>query len=299
MSNQIQEQMRSLAKELLINGTVKGVLGWEEGTFWYQATPCYITDPIECDKLIFNDYCQANLSKYLLEHRYEEGKIALFVKGCDSRAFNRLLQDNQISREKAYLIGIPCEGMKDHKKAALFEEEGIATTAVPLNKTCQICRYPNPVVYDVLLGEPITPRVIERDYTYVNALEELSNEQRYEFWQNEHSKCIRCYACRNVCPACNCRNCIFTDSKSGWISKDVNVAENQFYAITRATHVAGRCIECGQCEMVCPVDIPIMLMNQKYIKDINELFGDYDAGIDVDTPTPLGHYKLDDPEEFM
>ena len=40
-----------------------------------------------------------------------------------------------------------------------------------------------------------------------------------------------------------------------------------------------------------------MLMNKKYMKDINELFGAYDAGIDLEAP--LGSYKLDDPEEFM
>ena len=58
-------------------------------------------------------------------------------------------------------------------------------------------------------------------------------------------------------------------------------------------------MECGQCEMVCPSDIPIMLMNKKYMKDINELFGAYDAGVDLEAPAPLGSYKLDDPEEFM
>ena len=42
-----------------------------------------------------------------------------------------------------------------------------------------------------------------------------------------------------------------------------------------------------------------MLMNKKYIKDINDLFGAYDAGIDIEAPAPLGSYKLDDPEEFM
>ncbi len=293
----LTSKMQETAKHLLQSGEVTAVIGWEKGTFWYQSTPVMITDANDVEKLVWDEFCQPNLSKYLLDYKYNDGKIAIFVKGCDSRAFNRLLQDNQIKREKAYLIGLPCEGMKDHKKAALMDES--AQSEVPLAKVCGSCRYPNAVVFDEFLGERTTPKATENDFSDVLALEEMTNDERYQFWQKEHTKCIRCYACRNACPACNCRNCIFTDSKSGWISKDVNASENQFYAITRATHVAGRCVECGQCEMVCPSDIPIMLMNKKYMKDINELFGAYDAGVDLEAPAPLGSYKLDDPEEFM
>lgn len=72
-----------------------------------------------------------------------------------------------------------------------------------------------------------------------------------------------------------------------------------FFAITRAMHVAGRCIECGECERVCPEGIPIMTLNNKIIKDLNALFGDYEAGLDLEVKPPLGQYKLDDPEEFF
>ena len=236
----MQAQMRQIARELLTTGAVERVIGWEQGTLWYQATPVLIQKPEEADKLIWNDYCQPNLSKYLLDFRYTEGKTALFVKGCDARGFNRLLQDQQIDREKAYLIGIPCSGMKDHRMAASQEAD---SPDIPLAKICQTCRYPNPVVYDQLLGEAVTPRQTEADFTDVEAIEAMSADERYAFWQAQHSKCLRCYAWRNACPACNCRKCLFDQSASGWSSKDVNTAENQFYAMTRAFHVAGRCIE--------------------------------------------------------
>lgn len=297
MSNEaIQTQMRQIARNLLTSGQVAQVIGWEQGALWYQATPVLIETPEEADKLIWNDYCQPNLSKYLLDFRYSDGKTALFVKGCDARGFNRLLQDLQIEREKAYLIGIPCSGMKDHRIAQTKDGD---SADIPLAKICQTCRYPNPVVYDQLIGEAVTPRQTEADFSDVEAIEALSADERYDFWQAQHTKCIRCYACRNVCPACNCRKCLFDQSASGWTSKDINAAENQFYAITRAFHVAGRCIECGQCEYVCPSEIPIMLMNKKLIKDSNSLFGEYDAGLETKTPTPLGHFEKDDPEEFM
>ena len=137
------------------------------------------------------------------------------------------------------------------------------------------------------------------DLDYVEAIEAMDPDAKAAFWKEQYSKCIRCYACRNICPACNCTNCIFDQSASGWCSKDVNASENQFYGVTRAFHVAGRCIECGQCEAVCPSDIPIMLMNKKFIKDIDTLFGNYEAGLVTEGTTPLNSYQVADPEEFM
>lgn len=291
----IAEQMQKKAKELLETQQVAMVLGWEKGTFAYQSTPVLIRNVDDVKKLVWDDFCQANLSKYLLDFAHFDGKIALFLKGCDTRAFQRLLQDQQVSRDKVIIIGIPCQGMKDSKQAANL----LPGEMIPMAKACKECRYPNPLVYDEKIGEDATPIAKEQDFSDVEQIEAMSADQRYEFWQQQHQKCIRCYACRNVCPACNCLKCIFDQSNSGWSSKDINVSENQFYGMTRAFHVAGRCIECGQCEMVCPSHIPIMLMNKKLIKDIDQLFGDYDAGIEIDNPTPLGHYKLDDPEEFM
>ena len=37
----------------------------------------------------------------------------------------------------------------------------------------------------------------------------------------------------------------------------------------------------------------------KFIKDIDSLFGAHEAGLDIDTPAPLSHFSVSDPEEFM
>ena len=230
-NREIESMMQKRAKELLSAQTVEMVIGWEQGSLWWKAAPVLIREVQEADKLIFNDYCQSNLSKYLLDFRYGEGKIAIFVKGCDARAFNRLLQDKQIQREKVYLIGIPCLGMKDHRIAQSKEKD---SGDIPLAKICQDCRYPNPAVYDELIGEPIPQKEQSAYYSDVEKMEAMPSDERYTFWQQEYAKCIRCYACRNVCPACNCRKCIFDQSDSSWNSKDINASENAFYGMTRA-----------------------------------------------------------------
>ena len=291
----IQSEMRAVAKELLESGEATVVIGWEKGTMPYNSTPVMIRSAAEVDKLIWDEYCQQNLSTYLIDFIYTEDKVAIFAKGCDTRAYNRLIQDKRITADKCIIIGVPCSGMKNAKAAARLPEGA----EVPMANACKECRYPNPVVFDRKIGQDVTPWCTEKNFADVEAIEAMGQDEKAAFWQSQYSKCIRCYACRNICPACNCTNCIFDQSASGWQSKDINASENEFYVVTRAFHVAGRCIECGQCEMVCPSDIPIMLMNKKFIKDIDTLFGAYEAGIETEGPTPLSHYEVSDPEEFM
>lgn len=291
----IQSEMRAVAKELLESGEATVVIGWEKGTMPYNSTPVMIRSAAEVDKLIWDEYCQQNLSTYLIDFIYTEDKVAIFAKGCDTRAYNRLIQDKRITADKCIIIGVPCSGMKNAKAAARLPEGA----EVPMANACKECRYPNPVVFDRKIGQDVTPWCTEKNFADVEAIEAMGQDEKAAFWQSQYSKCIRCYACRNICPACNCTRCIFDQSASGWQSKDINASENEFYGVTRAFHVAGRCIECGQCEMVCPSDIPIMLMNKKFIKDIDTLFGVYEAGIETEGPTPLSHYEVSDPEEFM
>ena len=113
----VTEKMRQLAKELLKKKEVDLIIGWEKGTFFYDSTPVFITRPEDTDCLIWDEFCAVNLAKYLMEYRQKEGKTAIFVKGCDARGVNRLLQDLQLDRDKIYLIGIPCPGMKSIQAA--------------------------------------------------------------------------------------------------------------------------------------------------------------------------------------
>lgn len=300
--NDITLKIREVATRLLQSGQVDIFMGWEKGPEEYQTRPFFARRVEDVDKLIFNEYSIHNLSNDLLKYRDGQEKIGIVVKGCDSRGIVRLLQDGQFKRERLYIVGVACPGMKDPLQA-VKDNSGFfpAPASGELAKKCSDCIEPNPVIYDELIGDKQTPRVGEERFKLVKDIENMSADQRYEFFEDVFSRCIRCYACRQVCVACNCRTCIFDEMKPQWVGRETSISDNFMYHLVRASHMAGRCIECGECERVCPVNIPLMLINQKLIKDVNKFFGPYEAGmvyIEGAKP-PLSSYQENDPDNFL
>ena len=60
--------------------------------------------------------------------------------------------------------------------------------------------------------------------------------------------------------------------------------------------MVGRCTDCGECSRVCPQQIPLHLLNRKFIKDIDEFYGEYQAGAEAGSRAPIVDYTLDDLE---
>ena len=315
------ENLRNLAKKLLTEKQVDFIIGYGNGSDLYRTTPVFISQPEDVDKLTWSPFCINNLSKYLLDDRAYEGKIGIVVKGCDSRAINRLIQDKQVKRENIVVIGIPCSGQLDPKKlnssldtnSAYIEasnngeayvvksDSGEATFAKKdtLWDKCLTCESPNPVVADHVVGDKVDAKAPAQDYAEVLEIEKMTPEERNAYWEKMFSRCVRCYACRNVCPACSCTSCVFDDHAQVWYGKTTNSTENHNFHITRAMHVAGRCVDCGECDRVCPMDLPLRKINKKIQKDMKELFSMPTPGLEIEDESTLGRYAPQDPEEFM
>ncbi len=313
-----RQQLVDKAVELLQNGTVSSVLGWKKGEFDYDITPAVFADADALKDFVWNDFCGANFSKYLIAKTQKvEGKVLVFLKPCDTYSFNQLLTEHRFDREKVYAVGIPCEGMADIEKIKKITGEGIskiecgekiAVTTIyedeptmveladVLAERCVNCKSKKHVAFDELLGEDGEVIASER-FDEVAKLEAMTPDERFAFWQNELSRCIRCNACRDVCPACTCETCVFNNPNSGVENKSpANSFEEQMFHIIRAFHVAGRCTDCGECSRVCPQNIPLHLINRKLIKDMNECYGEYQAGAEVGTKAPLVDYTTEDLE---
>lgn len=313
----MQEMMMAKAKELLASGAVNRVLGWKAGEFVYDITPAVFASEAELDQgFVYNDFCGNNLSKYLIKESRKEGKILVFLKPCDTYSFNQLIKEHRILRDNIYVVGIPCEGKTDGEtlKAkgmkgivgirsegdnfvvdTLYGEKTIARSEA-LPERCLNCKSKKHMVYDELLGEEGEVLDSHR-FDMVEKLEAMTPDERFAFWRGELSRCIRCNACRNVCPACSCEKCIFDNDASGVAQKAAadSFEENMFHII-RAFHVAGRCTDCGECSRVCPQNIPLHLLNRKFIKDIDTFYGEYQAGEDTESRAPLTNFDQGDVE---
>ena len=310
------QELINRAKELLADGTVARVLGWKTGDLPYNPEPAFFTTAEEMDNFIYNGFCGANLSKYMIEASNLEGKTLVFLKPCDTYSFNQLTYEHRVDRDKAYIIGVGCRGKLDIENIKAMGIKGIKNITVSddtlkietiygdkecsysdaMLARCHVCKGKEHKVYDELWGE--SKDTCDRDkFAEIEAIEKMSPEEKFEFFQRELSKCIRCNACRNVCPACSCRKCVFDSNKFDSAQKaNVDSFEEKMFHIIRAFHVAGRCTDCGECSRVCPQGIPLHLFNRKFIKDINEFYGDFVAGETADGNRPLTSFTFEDVE---
>lgn len=286
------------------------ILGWRQGPGPLRTSPFLIREAKDLDRLVFGPACVNNLASQLANHRGK--KVGIAVKGCDSRSVLQLVQEGLVSRESLVIFGLPCTGVVDFAKLAKVCDLDAAdslevaggevrlavggkTVTLPraeaLADKCLVCRFPNPVDCDHLIGEPveIAPQA---SLPSQEAFAALSLDERFQFWLGQMERCLRCYACRNSCPMCFCKDVCLADSRDPrWQSQETSVREKLMFQLVHAMHLAGRCTECGECERACPVNIPLMTMKRELAGIMRDLFS-YDAGVDPKAKPPLLTFKV-------
>ena len=170
----MQKAIIEKAKALLADGTVSRVIGWKKGEFAYDSTPAVFTSAEEIEnELVFDDFTASNVSKYLIKESKKEGKVAVFLKPCDTYSFNQLIKEHRIDRDNIYVVGIPCDGKLDIEKIkakgitgiqsvsntngtltieTLYGTENISAEEAVAER-CLSCKSKKHVAYDELIGE--------------------------------------------------------------------------------------------------------------------------------------------------
>ncbi|MBX7041332.1 MAG: 4Fe-4S dicluster domain-containing protein [Ignavibacteria bacterium] len=292
------DELRRFARELLLKKEVAAVIGYEQ-VGEARTRPVVITDPDECRRLVLNEYCLNNLVVYLNRARIKalarskEGirKLAVVAKPCDIRSIVALIQENQIRRENLMILSMNCHGV--------VRDFGCEFNGDNLAAKCISCNTQSSTYADKSFGEvreiPKFTGKLEYD---LSEIEQLPPSKRMEFFREQFDKCIKCYACRAVCPLCYCQRCITDKTIPRWIESSSHSRGNFAWNIVRALHLSGRCTGCGECERACPMDIPLSLLNRKMAMKSKELFG-YESGKSTDNPTLVGSYDQKDSDELF
>jgi ferredoxin len=265
------EQLRQKVRELFDKQDVKLVVGYCSGEK-AVARPVFIDSPDKADKLIFDDTCVQNLAVYLNKPEVRRfGKIAIVANIFALRSMLVFSSENQLKGDSV-----------------------IALTVAPDGKLLELGN-PQEIEAYVATQKVGIPEFAK---TKIEEISALPREERWNFWEKELASCIKCYACRSACPMCYCTKCAVECNQPQWISTVATGRGNLEWHIIRAMHLAGRCVNCGECVRACPMEIPLGLLTAELNRFAEENFNDI-PGTKASAEYSLSHFKVDDKETFI
>ncbi|MDH4122960.1 MAG: 4Fe-4S dicluster domain-containing protein [Thermoplasmata archaeon] len=185
-----------------------------------------------------------------------KGKIAIVARRCDEKALNETIKRGLFDGNRIAVIGLACSKEQIKK-----------------------CRCNDPVPTKVDIGEPNNG--VNTD-ELMNKLQRISPEERMDFWVRQFKKCNKCFACTTNCPVCFCEDCVLEERT---FVAEKGIPPGLSFHMIRTFHLADKCIECGECERSCPVDIPLLTLRKMALKDIKDLYN-FKPG-DRETASPM------------
>lgn len=264
-------KITDLAKKLLNDNTINLFIGYNEGLN-NTIKPAFISTADTADKLVYNEKCLQNLVAYLHKPEIKAfGKIAIITTFPALRAFAQLKAENQFRN----LIIIPIVIHSDGSPELFLDDNSI--------------------------NEYIKVNYKKQNQHELDKIAELMNKDinsRWDFWVDELSDCIKCYACRSACPMCYCDKCTTDCNQPQWVPTSTHALGNMEWHLMRAMHLAGRCVNCNECFRVCPMDIPLNLLTRKLNEDIEVQFGQT-SGLNCELNYALSNFKFEDKENFI
>ena len=71
----VERSLRQVARKLLSEKQVDLIIGYEKGSMPLRTTPCFISSIDDVDKLVWNESCENNLAKYVVDRKEKVGVV--------------------------------------------------------------------------------------------------------------------------------------------------------------------------------------------------------------------------------
>lgn len=208
-----------------------------------------------------------------------------------------------------------------------------------LRSACKVCKDPIPTHADITLGfygadlekeiyvEALseTGKKILKELSLEDVKEDKAREKAVKEIREEKTKkrtvflkdkeeikgiekiaaffdtCVNCHNCRQACPICYCKECLFDSSVfDAEAYKFVRRAETKglfkmptdalLFQLGRMNHMILSCVECGLCEQACPNAIPLMDVFIPVAENAQKEF-EYTPGKDEKEKLPMIVYR--------
>lgn len=296
--------MNEIGRTILAEGLADAVLSYERGFDERDMMPAVLTSPDDAARIEVGDTNPYGLARFASEYGGYLGpnkKVAVIARACDIRAVVELRKRYQIS-EDAVLVNVYCEGTKDtrgelrlscrrceHRLVDIADLNctvGENSTLVAAGsdvgkKILEAADLDEGASFDLPDAEAVAAAARAEQEEQFKDLGEMTQEDRFNYWNEYFKRCIKCFGCRNACPICFCKDC-YLDADRGLI-RPGEIAPELMFHLTRLAHVADSCLNCGQCDQACPMEIPISKLYQMLNKDLAVAF-DYVPGVTLDPP---------------
>ncbi|MFA5001792.1 MAG: Coenzyme F420 hydrogenase/dehydrogenase, beta subunit C-terminal domain [Methanolinea sp.] len=145
----------------------------------------------------------------------------------------------------------------------------------------------------ILATEAANPKGIEIRGKVENAMFKLADKWRTHDFESlgegrdrlkkivtETSRCIKCYSCIDNCPICYCVDC--TTKNPTYVTPG-QLPPSFMFQLIRFAHIADSCVNCGQCEELCPAEIPNALFMHSQQVELEKMFG-HVPGVSMELP---------------
>jgi coenzyme F420-reducing hydrogenase delta subunit/ferredoxin len=281
-ANAPHTELAAAIRQSLEAGTVKAVIAWTQNKTLKRVQPTWILSGEAADDVVVPPpQSGGNLARLFKNPKLKAATpLGIVARADELRAMNVLVQESQLDPGAVTIFAIDADGK--FLGSATFDQ-----------------------AQQSLIGSDSKDAATDRpagwsDQTLVE-LDQLMNKppaERWAFWAEQSSLCVKCYACRGSCPMCNCDQCIMEKNQPQWFPTAADGPGNLAWHMIRAFHLAGRCVGCGACSAACPAGIRLDLLNAAMARSAMRHFG-HRAGADPKAKPLLSEFRLDDREDFI